>query len=116
VSAGLPDFLRGRPRWQHHPDRVTRGMTTAGRLRNVNEKATADTRRRSPARAASNGNHAVHDQQHDRQPAGMDLPLLGHVPYKSLGFMAGLGVAGAIGVIEWPVAAAAGIGYMLARR
>jgi hypothetical protein len=46
----------------------------------------------------------------------MDLPLLGHVPYKSLGFMAGLGVAGAIGLIEWPVAAAVGIGYTLARR
>ena len=44
------------------------------------------------------------------------MPVLGHVEYRSVGFLAGLGVAGAVGVIEWPVAAAVGIGYALTRR
>jgi len=83
----------------------------------MNEKARSDTRRRPPAdRAAHNGDHHEQEHQHDHQPAGIDLPLLGHVSYKSLGLWAGLGVAGAAGVIEWPVAAAVGIGYALARR
>jgi len=42
--------------------------------------------------------------------------MVGHVPYQSLGFWAGLGVAGVAGVIDWPVVAAVGIGYALARR
>jgi hypothetical protein len=46
----------------------------------------------------------------------MDLPVVGHVAYSSLGFWAGLGVAGAVGVIDWPVAAAVGVGYAMARR
>jgi hypothetical protein len=46
----------------------------------------------------------------------MDIPVLGRVPYQSIGFLAGLGVAGAVGVIEWPVVAAVGVGYALARR
>lgn len=62
--------------------------------------------------AAQDGDHHRH---HD-QPAGIDLPVFGHVPYKSIGFAAGLGIAGAVGAIEWPVVAAVGIGYALARR
>ena len=62
---------------------------------------------------------AEHDgdrgRRHD-EPAGMDLPVLGHIPYRSIGFLAGLGVAGVAGVIEWPVVAAVGVGYALARR
>jgi hypothetical protein len=80
----------------------------------MNDKTETDSRRRSPAdRAARNG-----DRHEERRPmpAGMDLPVFGHVPYTSLGFVAGLGVAGAAGVIEWPVVAAVGIGYALARR
>ena len=72
-----------------------------------------DTRRRPEAgRAAHNG--AQH--QHEHEPPGMDLPFFGHVPYKSIGFLTGLGVVGAAGAIEWPVVAAVGIGYVLARR
>ena len=52
----------------------------------------------------------------EQQAAGLDLPVFGHVAYKSLGFWAGLGAAGAVGVIEWPVVAAVGAGYALARR
>jgi hypothetical protein len=51
-----------------------------------------------------------------RAGPGIDLPVIGHVEYTSVGFLAGLGVAGAVGVIEWPVAAAVGIGYALARK
>jgi len=85
----------------------------------MSDKTEPDTRRRSAAdRAETDGA----PQQHRQVPAGMDLPIFGHVPYTSLGvlaglgFLAGLGVVGAAGVIEWPVAAAVGIGYVLARR
>lgn len=81
----------------------------------MDAKAQTDTRRRSPAdRAAHDGDH--HDHRTAHPPAGIDLPIFGHVPYQSAGFIAGLGVAGAVGVIEWPVIAAVGIGYALARR
>jgi hypothetical protein len=63
--------------------------------------------------AAHDDDH--HGHLHDDRP-GIDLPVVGHVPYKSVAFFAGLGVAGAAGVIEWPVAAAVGLGYALARR
>ncbi len=56
------------------------------------------------------------DGDRHRDEAGIDLPVFGHVPYKSVAFVAGLGVAGAAGVIEWPVVAAVGIGYALSRR
>ena len=57
------------------------------------------------------------DGEHPRSDgAGIDLPVVGHVPYKSVAFVAGLGIAGAVGVIDWPVAAAVGLGYALARR
>jgi hypothetical protein len=83
----------------------------------MNQKAGSGTRRRPPAnRAAHNGDRHEDEHRHEHEPAGIDLPMLGHVPYKSLGFWAGLGVAGAAGVIDWPVAAAVGIGYALARR
>jgi hypothetical protein len=69
-------------------------------------------------RKSANGQagHDGHDHAHEQQAAGLDLPVFGHVAYKSLGFWAGLGVAGAVGVIEWPVVAAVGAGYALARR
>jgi len=60
--------------------------------------------------------HHQHGDHHEQTGPGVDLPVLGHVEYRSVGFLAGLGVAGAVGVIEWPVAAAVGIGYALTRR
>ncbi len=51
-----------------------------------------------------------------RHDAGVDMPFVGHVAYRSLGLYGGLAVAGAVGVIEWPVAAAVGVAYALARR
>jgi hypothetical protein len=101
----------------HHPHWVMRSDGAAAHPVMMNEKAGTATGRRPPApRAAHDGERHEHEHRHDDQPAGVDLPLLGHVPYQSLGFWAGLGVAGAVGVIEWPVAAAVGIGYALARR
>ena len=83
----------------------------------MDAKTQSGTRRNSTAdRAAHDGEHHEHDHDHEHAGAGIDLPVFGHVPYKSAGFIAGLGVAGAVGVIEWPVAAAVGIGYVLARR
>jgi len=38
------------------------------------------------------------------------------VTFESVGFLVGLGVAAAVGVLEWPVVAAVGIGYALARK
>jgi len=79
----------------------------------MSEQTETENRRRPPAGqpTADYGQR----QQYER-PAGVDLPVFGHVAYKSVGFLAGLGVAGAVGVIEWPVAAAVGVGYALARR
>jgi hypothetical protein len=58
-----------------------------------------------------------HDGHHPRSGgAGIDLPVVGHLPYQSVAFVAGLGIAGAAGVIDWPVVAAVGLGYALARR
>ncbi len=75
-------------------------------------KPASANRRSSADHAQHNGHHAGHEHN----PAGMDLPVFGHVAYKSLGFWAGLGAAGVVGVIEWPVVAAVGVGYALARR
>lgn len=50
------------------------------------------------------------------QRAGMDVPGVGHVSYPSLGFLGGLAVGAAVGLLEWPVAAAVGVAYALARR
>jgi len=84
----------------------------------MDAKTQSDTRRGSPTgRAAHDGDgHDHHEHQHEQAEAGIDLPVFGHVEYKTVGFMAGLGVAGAVGVIEWPVVAAVGIAYALARR
>jgi len=41
---------------------------------------------------------------------------VGHLTYGSVGFLIGLGIAGAVGALEWPVIAAVGIGYALARK
>ena len=75
-------------------------------------KSASDRRKSANGQAGHDGQHHAHEQQ----AAGLDLPVFGHVAYKSLGFWAGLGVAGAVGVIEWPVVAAVGVGYVLARR
>lgn len=48
--------------------------------------------------------------------AGVDVPLVGHVSYRSIGLYGGLAVAGTVGVLEWPVAAAVGVVYALARK
>ena len=81
----------------------------------MDAKTHAGTRRSSAAnRAPHDGQHPEH--QDDQAGTGIDLPVLGHVPYESVGFMVGLGVAGVVGVLEWPVVAAVGIGYALARR
>ena len=85
-----------------------------GRERHSGQQAGDNGR---PARDSGEpaGDHGRPARDH-AQPAGIDLPVFGHVPYKSLGFLAGLGLAGAVGVIEWPVAAAVGAAYALARR
>ena len=51
-----------------------------------------------------------------RREAGVDLPLLGHVSYKDVALFGGLATVGAIGLLEWPVAAAIGVAYGLSRR
>lgn len=48
--------------------------------------------------------------------AGIDLPVVGHVSYRSLGLYGGLVVAGTVGVLEWPVAGAIGVVYGLTRK
>jgi hypothetical protein len=75
-------------------------------------KSGSDRRKSTNGQAEHNGRN----QAHEDHSAGMDLPVFGHVAYRSLGFWAGLGVAGAVGVIEWPVVAAVSVGYALARR
>jgi hypothetical protein len=79
----------------------------------MTESTETENRHQPPADKAVN---AARDGDHHRAEPGIDLPLVGHVPYKSVAFVAGLGIAGAAGVIEWPVAAAVGLGYALARR
>jgi len=82
----------------------------------MDAKTEANARRSSSTpsgRATHNGNEQY---RHDQAGPGIDLPIVGHVEYQSAGFLVGLGIAGAVGAIEWPVAAAVGIGYALARR
>ena len=78
----------------------------------MNEKTNTDQRRRSAAGPAAENRDPP---GYDHELAGIDLPVLGPVPCKSAGFLAGSGVAGAAGVIQWP-AATASIGGALARR
>lgn len=73
---------------------------------------TGDRRRPAAARTAHDDDH----NENSRGEPGMDLPVVGHVPYTSIGFLAGIGVAGVAGALEWPVVAAVGVGYVLARR
>jgi hypothetical protein len=52
-----------------------------------------------------------------RTTTHLHLPGVGHVqlpPSKQLGFVAGVAALTALGLIEWPVAAALGIGHLLA--
>jgi hypothetical protein len=70
----------------------------------------------STDRARHNGEQQRLQRQQEAVEPGIDVPVLGHVEYKSVGFMAGLGIAGVVGVLEWPVAAAIAIGYALSRR
>jgi hypothetical protein len=65
-------------------------------------------------RAPHDGHRPYHEDEHTDR--GIDLPVVGHIPYESVGFLVGLGVAGAVGILEWPVVAAVGVGYALARR
>lgn len=80
----------------------------------MDAKTETNARRSTPAGRATHSGNEQH--RHDHAGPGIDLPFVGHVDYKSAGFLAGLGIAGAVGVIEWPVAAAVGIGYALTRR
>ena len=74
-------------------------------------------------RHGTSGDRAKHDgeelrlkRQDQAVEPGIDLPVVGHLEYKSVGLMAGLGIAGVAGVLEWPVAAAIAIAYALSRR
>ncbi len=92
-------------------------LAGSGHYRVMDAPKQSGTRRSEPAsHSVHNGQHHDHDHDHEQAGPGIDLPLLGHVEYKSVGFLAGLGIAGAAGVIEWPVAAAVGIGYALSRQ
>ena len=71
-------------------------------------------RRSATERSPHDGHGPDHRDEH--AGAGIDLPVIGHLPVESVGFLVGLGVAGVVGVLEWPVVAAVGIGYALARR
>jgi len=80
-----------------------------------------EAKTQTAARSGSAAGRAAHDgesrgQRTELPGPGIDLPFVGHVEYKSAGFMIGLGVAGVVGAIEWPVVAAVGIGYALARQ
>ncbi|MEU5092686.1 hypothetical protein [Streptomyces sp. NPDC021356] len=67
-----------------------------------------------PARAPSQNTAALAR----KSSAGhVDLPLIGTVtfpPRNQLAFLAGLGLLAGAGVIEWPIAAAVGVGHLLA--
>jgi hypothetical protein len=81
----------------------------------MTENTETENRGQPPADKAP-ADKAAGDGHHHRHEPGIDLPVVGHVPYKSVAFVTGLGIAGAAGVIEWPVAAAVGLGYALSRR
>jgi hypothetical protein len=82
----------------------------------MDAKSQSDTRRRPAAqRAPHNGQRPPDEDEHD-DGGGIDLPVVGHLAFDSVGFLVGLGVAGMAGVLEWPVVAAVGIGYALARK
>jgi hypothetical protein len=96
------------------------GVHTAGRGHHdpMDAKTHSDTRRRPAADRAPHDGQSP-DREDEHAGTGVDLPVVGHIPYGSVGFVGfliGLGVAGAVGVLDWPVVAAVGIGYALARR
>jgi hypothetical protein len=67
-----------------------------------------------PARSA--GQHAVARAQQS-STGHLNLPLIGTItfpPRNQLAFLAGLGALAVTGVIEWPIAAAVGVGHLLA--
>lgn len=81
----------------------------------MDAKTQSDPRRRAAAqRAPHNGQRPDHQEEH--ADGGIDLPVVGHLTYETVGFLVGLGVAGVVGVLDWPVVAAVGIGYALARK
>jgi hypothetical protein len=81
---------------------------------------TMDAKTHTGARRSTPGDRSAHNgdyqHRHDAAGPGIDLPIVGHLEYKSAGFLAGLGIAGAVGVLEWPVVAAVAIGYALSRQ
>jgi hypothetical protein len=98
----------------NHPDGMGVRPGQSGQHALMDAKTQSGTRRRPAAeRAPHNGQRPDHQEQAD---GGIDLPVVGHITYESVGFLVGLGVAGAVGVLEWPVVAAVGIGYALARK
>ena len=120
-------ILHGRPARWHHAERVSLGRRAnhpdgmgvrpgqPGQHALMDAKTQSDTRRRSAAgRTPHNGQRP--DHQGEQADGGIDLPVVGHLTFESVGFLVGLGVAGAVGVLEWPVVAAVGIGYALARK
>lgn len=83
----------------------------------MNAKTQTNSRHGSAAdRKSHDGEQQRLQRRHQVVEPGIDLPVVGHVEYKSVGFVAGLGIAGAVGVLDWPVAAAIAIGYALSRR
>jgi hypothetical protein len=48
----------------------------------------------------------------------IELPIIGHLPFSrdQAAFYAGLGAMAAVGLIDWPVAAAVGAGHWLVHR
>jgi hypothetical protein len=84
----------------------------------MDAKTQSGTRRRSAAERAPHNGHNGQRPEHpaDHAESGIDLPIVGHLTFESVGFLIGLGVAGAVGMLEWPVVAAVGIGYALARK
>jgi hypothetical protein len=98
----------------NHPDRMGVHPGQPGQHLLMEAKTQSDSRRSSAQRAPHNGHGPGHREDHSGD--GIDLPVVGHLPVESVGFLVGLGIAGAVGVLEWPVVAAVGIGYALARR
>jgi len=81
----------------------------------MDAKTQSDTRRRPAAQRAPHNGQRPHDEG-EHEDGGIDLPVVGHLTYASVGFLIGLGIAGAAGALDWPVIAAVGIGYALARK
>lgn len=73
--------------------------------------------RPASAACAGEGGHRAAARAEESSAGRLDLPLIGTIvlpPRKQLAFLAGLGALAVAGVIEWPVAAAVGLGHLLA--